>query len=132
MYWNNKKLGLITPSNYNVHHANYIVYAHKGINTLRFSGAGPSDGYGATISAVSLIQDNKNLIKNGNFDQPNVGHGWRIFSSIPHWTGGSIEVGYGRIYNHGWNANAHVVELDSTHNANVIQTLKFDDDFNLV
>ena len=81
---------------------------------------------------MALIRGKKNLVKNGNFKQPNVGHGWNIFTNIPGWTGGEIEVGWGPIYNGGWGQNTQVCELDAKKNVYIVQLLKFDSNFNLV
>lgn len=132
VFWNNKKIGFFSPKNYRIQSASYVVYAKTGVNYLSFRGEGRSDGLGATISNVVLIRGKKNLVKNGNFKQPNVGHGWKIFTTIPGWTGGEIEVGWGPIYNKGWGKNTHVSELDARKNVKITQTFKFDSDFNLV
>lgn len=82
------------------------------------------------MTHVKLLKGKKDLLVNGNFEQPAVGKGWHIYPTIPGWTGGQVEVGWGRIYNKLWPESAHVVELDANANTNVIQTLNLDEHFN--
>lgn len=60
---------------------------------------------------------------NGNFEDPNVGTGWRILTGIPGWTGGEIEIGHGKIYNQNWPDNTHVTELDANRNVKIHQEI---------
>lgn len=130
VYWNNQKVKTINTHDYNIHHVVIPVKGRVGVNTLRFSGEGRSDGLGTTYTNVRLLNGSRDLIINGNFNQPNVGRGWRIFNTIPGWTGGEIEVGWGRIYNPRWSPSTHINELDGRHNDNVIQTINLDENFN--
>jgi hypothetical protein len=82
------------------------------------------------VTFVKLLKGKTDLIVNGNFEQPAVGQGWKIFPTIPGWTGGQVEVGWGRIYNKLWAQTAHVVELDSNANSSIIQSIDLDAQFN--
>jgi len=56
-----------------------------------------------------LTRGKEQFIVNGDFNTPNVGTGWQIFTgSILGWTGDEIEVGYGQIYNPNWAVGDHV------------------------
>ena len=61
---------------------------------------------------------------NGDFEKPDVKKGWTVKDEIPGWKGKGIEIGYGTIYNQGW--NSQVVELDGHDHGYLSQTWNFD------
>ena len=72
------------------------------------------------------------IIVNGGFEQPDMKKKWKIMDKIPGWEGKDIEVGWGKIYNKGW--NSQVVELDGKRNVNgyFVQKWTFDKSYQLV
>ena len=116
MSWNGKEVASVVPGDHKVHWKNIQVDSVAGENTLRFEGAGESDGFGLTIDNVRLVKTGttKNIVVNGDFQKPNVGRSWKIVDEIPGWKGKGIEVGSGRIYNSGW--KTQVIELDGKKN----------------
>ena len=73
---------------------------------------------------------NTNIVVNGGFQAPGVGYSWGIFNNIPGWEGVGIELGWGKIYNHGW--NSQVCELDGHRNYQITQRWSFDSQYKLV
>lgn len=55
MFWNGKLIKTITPKSYRVHGATFLVDKKQGINRLRFSGAGTSEGAGVSISMIQVL-----------------------------------------------------------------------------
>ena len=123
VYWNDKEIGRISPRDYIPRYQSANVQTRSGLNKVGFSGAGPSDGAGATISLVGAWNEQKNYIVNGDFSQPDVGNGWKIFTNgIPGWKGNSIEIGRGSIYNPKWaSPTRRVCELDVKENVSITQ-----------
>ena len=53
--------------------------------------------------ATKTTQGSKNLLENGNFEQPPLQSGYRFLDSFPGWKGtGPIEQGVGSVYNKLW------------------------------
>lgn len=129
--WNDVILHSIVPTDYAVHIHTITVYVKAGENKLQFEGTGFDNSFGLTIDNVKLIRDGTvtNIVVNGGFEQPDVGHSWGIHNNIPGWTGVGIEVGWGKIYNNGW--NSQVVELDGNHNYQITQKWSFDSNYKL-
>ena len=95
---------------------------------LQFDGASYSDQYGLNIDNVQLTSPytNYDLIKNGGFENPNLGGGWNYFNGgIPHWTAVKAEVGHCKnTYNANWPASSgQCIELDSDSNQRYTQTI---------
>lgn len=130
--WNDQIIVSIVPSNYNVQTFTVQVQAKAGENRLQIEGAGVSDSYGLTVDNVKLIRvgTTQNIVVNGGFEQPNVGHSWGIFNNVPGWSGIAVEVGWGSIYNSAW--SSQVVELDGHANYQITQTFNFNSKFELV
>lgn len=130
--WNNQIIFSIVPVDHIIHSYSIQLIAHAGENRLQFEGAGISDSYGLTIDNVKLIRFGTatDIVVNGGFEQPSVGFSWGIFPSIPGWSDTAIEVGWGQIYNAGW--NSHVVELDSNGNFQITQSFSFDSNYFLI
>ena len=129
--WNNKVVFSIVPNSYGVLPLSVVVSAQPGQNVLQIEGAGKSDSYGLIVDNVKLIRQGttSNIVVNGGFEQPNVGFSWGIFNSIPGWSGVGIEVGYGTIYQSGW--NSQVVELDGNANYQITQVFNFDSNYQI-
>jgi RTX toxin RtxA len=78
----------------------------------------------AALLFLAAAAANANLIQNGSFENPNLGGGWNLFSSIPGWTAVGaypIEIGAAGIYGVTGQDGLQVMELDSTGNAMVQQ-----------
>ena len=79
----------------------------------------------ATLGALSIGSSaNANLVVNGGFESPAVSS-WGLSNTIPGWTstGAQIEVGRGTVYGVTGFEALNVLELDSTANSTVSQTL---------
>lgn len=77
------------------------------------------------LGALALCGiSNANLVVNGGFEDPATSS-WGLFSTIPGWTseGPQIEIGRGTVYEVTGFEALNVMELDSTANATVSQTL---------
>jgi hypothetical protein len=73
----------------------------------------------------SAARSEANLIVNGSFEDP-VQSSWNLYGDIAGWTAGGgdpIEIGLGEIYGVSGFDGANVLELDSTANATVSQTV---------
>jgi len=129
VYWNDELIYTITPRDYEIQNLSLQVIAKKGANSVKFQGSGVSDSYGLTIDNVELVRrgTDKNLLVNGGFENPSTNGGWTTRRSIEGWTGqgNNIEFGRGGIYNRRW--NSQVVELDSSSNYALVQTVTLDD-----
>jgi hypothetical protein len=125
--WNNVVLDSLYYSKTNfagVNHASYQVTINSGENVLQFDGTSLSDSFGLAIDNVKLTSafNGTNLIVNGDFSSPSVGTGWNYFNGgIYGWSAVRAEVGYGTIYNSGW--NGPVLELDSDSNQRYTQVI---------
>ena len=99
--WNGGLLEEIKPCDYNKNTYTAVVKGKVGENKLTIGGTGDSDSYGLVIDDVELkkVGTNINIVVNGNFEQPDVGHSWKIFNNIKGWEGEGIEVGWGQLYN---------------------------------
>ena len=130
--WNNVIIATIIPSDYNVHTYSIWVEVVGGENKLQIEGAGIKDRKGLTIDNVRLVRygTNTNIVVNGGFQAPSVGYSWGIFNNIPGWEGVGIELGWGKIYNHGW--SSQVCELDGRKNYQITQRWSFDSQYKLV
>ena len=130
--WNDVILATIIPTDYQVRTKTLIVNVDGGENKLQFEGAGSSNSYGITIDNVRLVRQSTttNIVINGQFENPDVGHSWGIFNNIPGWEGIGIEVGWGKIYNDNW--HSQVLELDGHKNYIITQKWTFDSQFKLV
>ena len=69
IYWNGKKIFTVIPCDYKINTQVLYVDVNAGPNSLKFQGAGISDGYGLTIDKVKLIRDGDttNIVINGDF-----------------------------------------------------------------
>lgn len=133
-YFNGNELVNFAAQNKSVREFSFFVLAHECENTVRFEATGTSDGFGATIDDVELycdkvdsidkeVDESNNLIKNGNFESPDLKGKWSIFNEIPNWKGTkSIEVGNGGIYNTAW-GSTQVTELDANENTVLSQVI---------
>ena len=133
VFWNGKKIFSVAPRDYKVRTKVLYVYVDAGENSLKFQGAGCSDGYGLTIDNVRLVRygTKVNIVVNGGFQKPSVGKGWKLFNDIPGWWGKGFEVGSSHLYNCRW-GKTQVVELDGSKNAYLTQKWKFNSNYNLV
>ena len=131
VFWNGAEAHHIVPVDHNVHDQTVNIDIIPGENVLRFEGAGKQDTYGLTIDNVKFVEvgTNSNIVVNGGFEKPDLGKGWKVFDEIPGWKGKGIEVGYGKIYNQGW--NSQVVELDGHNHGYLAQKWNFDDSLTL-
>jgi hypothetical protein len=80
---------------------------------------------GLSVAALATIA-NANLITNGSFEDPDVGGGWGLFTTIPGWTAVGtfpIEIGHASVYGVTNNHLDQVMEMDSTGNSIVQQIL---------
>jgi hypothetical protein len=128
------------PTDYNIHHEKFELYAREGKNSINFIGTGISDGLGQTIDNVQLVRHSfcgkENVIVNGGFEEGHtLGKSWGVFANgrVPGWksVGNAIEIGWGRIYNPRWPADTHICELDVSANANVYQEFTMDEWFRI-
>ena len=77
--WDNTVLGTVTPADYNINKQIYVLPVTPGKHKLTFKGAGTSDGYGATISKVTLTSNYGKPnqydvpVENFEFSKPNTG-----------------------------------------------------------
>ena len=80
-----------------------------------------------TATASIGVANAANLIVNGDFDNPNTGSGWSLFSSIPGWTSGTsdtIEIGADGIYGLPcYTAGCHNLEVNANIFGVVSQTV---------
>ena len=108
------------------------VSASVGQNSIEIVGSGISDGYGLGVDSVSLVRvgTTQNLVVNGGFEVPAENGGWSIVNNIQGWTGKSIEIGWGKIYNSQW--TSQICELDGNSNYAITQFFTFDAEYNLV
>ena len=69
VFWSGLKICTVTPSDYKVHTKTLYIDINPGTNSLKFQGAGISDGYGLTIDNVKLIREGEttNIVINGDF-----------------------------------------------------------------
>jgi hypothetical protein len=113
--WNGNLVESITPSDYKIHNSTISVPILDK-NVLSLKGTGTSDGYGLTVDNFNLhkLGSTQNYIVNGDFELPNLNHGWQNLKNPTGWTGDVIEIGYGPIYNSEW--TTQVCELDAESN----------------
>ena len=130
--WNGQIVASLAPQNYQIQLLNIIVFAKKGQNKLEIVGTGHSDSYGLIIDNAKLIRsgNGENIVINGGFEQPHVGHSWGIFNNIPGWNGQGIEIGWGNIYYSGW--YSQVCELDGHANYQISQSWSLDSYYKVV
>ena len=128
VFWGGKSVGVITPTDYEIHTHEIEVDVTSGKNNLKFKGLGGSLDYGTSIGNVKLVlnkgSDKEKVIpiKNGDFSDPNVGKGKKI-GNIPGWSG-ILELGHGSNYNSKW-PDIQVIELNAKGESG--KTFKFDD-----
>jgi hypothetical protein len=81
--WNGVQLAAINSVDYNLHNVSWTVNGIAGNNVLQFAGAGTSDGYGITITNVTLVLvgGTTNLIVNGNFQQGRTPGSYHIYTN---------------------------------------------------
>ena len=122
----------LTPNDYSVYHASYWVQVKPGNNLLQFDGASHSNSFGMNIDNVkvtSIYSGSSNLVKNGNFEAPNLafyGVNWKYFpGGIPYWQAVKAEVGKCKlVYNSNWPlSTGQCIELDSTSNQRYTQVI---------
>lgn len=117
-------------NNRGINHANIAVDLRAGDNVVQFDGTSFSDAFGISIDNVKLTSrfNSKNLIVNGDFNEPCVGSGWSYYKGgIPGWSAVLAEVGDGRNnYNCNWRSG-QVIELDSDSNQRYTQVVKISD-----
>jgi hypothetical protein len=104
VFFNQKSVLSMTPSDYSLQSATVTVQTVSGQNNLTIRGKGISNGYGLGIDKVSLVQSGTsvNLVNNGDFEIPNQNGAWGLYSTIQGWSGSDIEIGQGTIYNSVW------------------------------
>ena len=131
VFWNGALAHHIVPVDHDVHDQTVNIDIVSGENVLKFEGAGKMDTYGLTIDNVKFVEvgTDSNIVVNGGFEKPDLGKGWKVFDEIPGWKGKGIEVGFGKIYNQGW--NSQVVELDGHDHGYLTQKWNFDDSLTL-
>lgn len=107
-----------TGGNNGVNHVKVQVKLIKGTNELHFDGTSFSDSFGVSIDNVSLYHpsDNYNWVKNGGFENPNVGGFVIINGGVQGWKGDKMEIGKCTLYNSAWPAGQQCAELGSDSN----------------
>ena len=133
VYWNDKMIMVVSPSDYEAHTKVIHVFVDVGENILKFEGAGKADGRGMILDNVKLTRlgGKRNIVKNGDFERPDVGRKWRIVNTIPGWEGKQFEIGSGHLYGKKiW--NSQVIELDGRKNCYLLQRWNFDSRYKVV
>lgn len=134
VFWGGKSLGVITPTDYEIHTQEFEIDVVSGKTNLKFKGLGGSDDYGTGITLIKIISNKGSEkefvipIKNGDFSKPNVGTTKKI-GKVPGWSG-VLEVGYGPNYNSKW-TTVQILELNAK-SGDSGKDLKFDDDLKWV
>ena len=123
----------VSPNDYEAHTKIIHVFVDVGENIIKFEGAGKADGRGMILDNVKLTRlgDKKNIVRNGDFEKPDVQGKWKIVNNIPGWTGKQFEIGSGHLYGKKiW--NSQVIELDGKKNGYLQQGWNFDSRYKLV
>lgn len=100
-------------------HEELILNLENGDHTLIFEGSGRSDTLGITVTNIVVRRrdSSRNLLINGDFSFPNLGHAQLQYfvGGIQGWSADLAELGNCRYYNDDWRAG-QCIDLDSNRN----------------
>ena len=134
---NNEVILFTSVFNTNINKFEKQLLCKKGINSLVFKGQGDSKSKGMTVDNIELLvpeevevaEFENNLIKNGNFELPNINEKKDIINDVPNWIiEPNAHLGIGKKFNSKWlSGQGQVANLFTNQNSSLSQVFDMEE-----